>query len=124
RQEVESRMAELVVPGAPVSVLLEHGLTETMVEKLNEAGIGLVEKLGEMTPEQLEEIPGIGPKMVERIQQAVVSYYGQFESAVTEAPSAAGAEAAPEPPSEESVKQKEDQEQSVTIGTEESAGEA
>ena len=32
-----------------------------------------------MTPEQLEEIPGIGPKMVEKIQAAVNAYYGQFE---------------------------------------------
>ncbi len=32
-----------------------------------------------MTPEQLEEIPGIGPEMVERIQQAINAYYGQFE---------------------------------------------
>jgi len=90
RQEVESRM-ELVVPGAPVSVLLEHGLTETLVEKLNAAGIGMVEKLGAMTPEQLEEIPGIDSEMVESIQQAVVSYYGQFETAE----SAPGQEGAP-----------------------------
>ncbi len=79
RQEVESAMAALVVPGAPVSALLEHGLTEKVAEKLAEAGIGTVEQLGAMTPEQLEEIPGIGPKMVERIQLAVNSYYQQFE---------------------------------------------
>src|SRR5437016_2616854 len=84
RQEVETRM-ELVVPGAPVTVLLEHGLNDTLVAKLKEAGIGLVEKLGEMTPEQLEEIPGIGPELVETIQAAVVSYYGQFETAEPEA---------------------------------------
>ena len=28
RQEVESQMAALVAPGAPVSVLLDHGLAE------------------------------------------------------------------------------------------------
>ena len=72
-------MAALVVPGAPVSALIEHGLTEKIVEKLTEAGIGTVEKLGSMTPEQLEEIPGIGPKLVERIQIAVNGYYLQFE---------------------------------------------
>ncbi len=84
RQEVESQMAALVVPGAPVSVLMEHGLPEKMVEKLVEGGIVTVERLGEMTPEQLEEIPGIGPKMVEKIQEAVVAYYGQYEQAVDE----------------------------------------
>ncbi len=83
RQEVESQMAALVVPGAPVSVLIDHGLAENVVEKLMEAGITTVEKLGQMTPEDLEAIQGIGPKMVEQIQVAVNSYYGQFEEALT-----------------------------------------
>jgi N utilization substance protein A len=84
RQEVESEMAALVVPGAPVTVLMDHGLSEKLVEKLAEAGVPTVEKLGAMTPEQLEEIPGIGPKMIEKIQSAVVNYYGQFEVALDE----------------------------------------
>jgi N utilization substance protein A len=101
RQEVETQMAALVVPGAPVSVLMEHGLPEKVVEKLIEGGIATVEKLGAMTPEELEEIPGIGPKMVEKIQDAVVSYYGQFEDQMdapqpAEAGSAAPVEAAGE----------------------------
>jgi N utilization substance protein A len=82
RQEVESQMAALVVSGAPVSVLIDHGLGEKVVEKLLEAGVGTIEKLGSMTPEQLEEISGIGPKTVETIQVAVNSYYAQFEEAV------------------------------------------
>jgi N utilization substance protein A len=63
-----------------------------------------VEKLGEMTPEQLEEIPGIEPEMVENIQTAVVSYYGQYEDQ-QETPAAAenGAEAAPEAATETPV---------------------
>src|SRR5579884_3698871 len=79
RQEVESAMAALVSSGTPISVLLDHGLGEKLVEKLSEAGATTVERLSDMTPEQLEEIPGIGPKMVEKIQLAVQSYYGQFE---------------------------------------------
>src|SRR5947209_9483822 len=79
RQEVESAMAALVSPGAPVSVLIDYGLAEKLAERLVEAGIGTVEKLGSMTPEDLEAIQGIGPKMVEKIQQAVNAYYGQFE---------------------------------------------
>ena len=82
RQEVESQMAALVVSGAPVSVLIDHGLGEKVVEKLLEAGVGTIEKLGAMTPEQLEEISGIGPKTVETIQVAVNSYYAQFEEPV------------------------------------------
>lgn len=99
RQEVESQMAALVVSGAPVSVLTDHGLGEKVVEKLIEAGVGTVEKLGSMTPEQLEEIQGIGPKTVESIQIAVNSYYAQFEEAIEAAPGEfAGQPAAPAQP--------------------------
>src|SRR3954470_4740961 len=55
RQEVESAMAALVAPGAPVSVLLEYGLPELVVERLLDTGVGTIEKLGGMTPEQLQE---------------------------------------------------------------------
>jgi len=79
RQEVESQMAALVAPGAPVSVLIDYGLPESIVEKLLGAGIGTIEKLGGMTPEQLEEIPEVGPNSVEHIQVAVNAYYSQFE---------------------------------------------
>jgi N utilization substance protein A len=81
RQEVESAMAALVVPGAPVSVLIDFGLGEELAGKLVESGVSTVEKLGSMTPEQLEQIPGIGPNLVEKIQWAVNNYYGQFETA-------------------------------------------
>jgi len=81
RQEVESAMAALVVPGAPVSVLIDFGLGEATAEKLLEAGISTVEKLGSMTPEELQEIPGVEDELVEKIQLAVNNYYGQFETA-------------------------------------------
>jgi len=93
RQEVESQMDAMVVPGAPVSVLIDHGIPDTLVEKLMEAGVATVEKLGGMTPEELEVIPGISVEMVEKIQEAVVSYYGQFESG-SEAEAPAGEPAA------------------------------
>jgi N utilization substance protein A len=89
RQEVESQMAALVVPGAPVTVLMDHGLAEAVAEKLMAAGVATVEKLGAMTPEQLEEIPGVDDEMVNNIQTAVVGYYGQFEE--QESPSEAAA---------------------------------
>jgi len=38
-----------------------------------------VERLGNMTPEELEAIPGIGPDLVEHIRDVVVSYYGQYD---------------------------------------------
>src|SRR5580698_4009974 len=80
RQEVESQMAALVPAGAPVSVLIDLGLAEKIVEKLIESSVGTVEKLGSMTPEELEVIPGIGPTTVEKILVAVNAYYAQFES--------------------------------------------
>ncbi len=79
RQEVESAMEAMVGAGTPVSVLLDHGLGEKLVDKLLEAGSSTVERLADMTPEQLQEISGIGPKLVERIQLAVNSFYSQFE---------------------------------------------
>jgi len=82
RQEVETAMAALVVAGAPVSVLLDHGLTQKLVDTLIEAGVSTVEKLGAMTPEQLEAIQNVGPKTVERIQVAVNNYFGQYEEAL------------------------------------------
>jgi N utilization substance protein A len=90
RQEVESQMEALVVSGAPVSVLADSGLTDKVIEKLIEAGIATVEQLGAMTPEQLEEIPGVGPKTVESIQLAVNGYYAQFEDQAGGAGEAAG----------------------------------
>jgi transcription termination/antitermination protein NusA len=111
RQEVESQMAAMVVPGAPVSVLVDHGLTDAIIEKLMEGGIATVEQLGYMTPEQLEELPGIEPDMVEKIQSAVVSYYGQFESSVESAP-VESVEAAPDAAGEAVT---EPQNESVTI---------
>jgi len=81
RQEVESAMAALVPTGAPVSILIDHGLADDIVEKLIEAGVGTVEKLGAMTPEELEAIPSIEPDIVEKILVSVNSYYSQFETA-------------------------------------------
>jgi transcription termination/antitermination protein NusA len=80
RQEVESAMAALVSPGAPVSVLMDYGLAENIVGQLIAGGVSTIEKLGGMTPEELEELQGIGAQTVERIRDAVNGYYGQFET--------------------------------------------
>jgi transcription termination/antitermination protein NusA len=107
RQEVESQMNLLVPGGIPISEV--EGIGEKTVEKLIERGISTVEKLGEMTPEQLEEIPGIGPKMVEKIRLAVNNYYAQFEevaaapSDAAAVPAAAPAEVAEDSATDESV---------------------
>ena len=114
RQEVESQMDAMVVPGAPVSVLIDHGIPEMLAEKLMQAGVATVEKLGGMTPEELEEIPGIGVEMVEKIQEAVVSYYGQFESG-GDGEAAAAEAASSDSAAAEGKDLEAPQEQSVTI---------
>ena len=82
RQEVESAMSAMIVPGAPVSALTEHGLTQQILDTLMAADVGTVEKLGYMTPEDLEALPGMEPQMVAVIQEAVNGYYSQFEEVV------------------------------------------
>jgi N utilization substance protein A len=93
RQEVESAMAALVNPPEPVSALIAYGMAEELAGTLAEAGVGTIDKLGGMTPEQLQEIPGIDPEMVENIRDSVTAYYSQFEEA---APAAAQEDAAVE----------------------------
>lgn len=83
RQEVESQMAALQVAGAPVSVLIDHGMSEVLVDTLLAAGINTVERLGGTTPEELEALPGVSGESVDQIVAAINSYYGQFEVAMS-----------------------------------------
>jgi transcription termination/antitermination protein NusA len=82
RQEVEQQMSALVTQTATP---LENvpGLGEGLVEKLKAAGVGTVESLADMTPEQLEAIEGIGPKTVEKISIAVNNYFASLEGGET-----------------------------------------
>jgi transcription termination/antitermination protein NusA len=85
RRELDLRMGDMVISGAPVSVLIDHGLDEAIVEKLVAADIGTVERLGSMTPEELEAIPEIDEATVSQIQSTVVSFYGQYDNPEDEA---------------------------------------
>jgi N utilization substance protein A len=88
RQEVEQQMQALAGgPTTPIEQVNELG--ETIIQKLVAAGITTVESLADMTPEQLEEIPGIGEKTLEKISVAVRHYFGHFEEG--EGPSAEAA---------------------------------
>ena len=91
RREIEAQMAALTAPGTPLAEL--KGVGPKTIEKLEAAGITSVEKLADMTPEQLVEIPGIGEKMVEKIHQSVAAYFEALETAGSG--EAAAAESAP-----------------------------
>src|SRR5258708_6073342 len=71
-------MAALVGTSTPLEKVPDMG--ESIIEKLVSAGITTVESLADMTPEQLEAIPGIGPKTVEKISIAVNNYFSSLES--------------------------------------------
>jgi len=87
RQEVEQQMSAVMTQTATPLESVPH-LDTSIVEKLVAAGITTVEAVADMTPEQLEEVPGIGPKTVEKISIAVNNYFSNLE-----APESAGGEA-------------------------------
>ena len=93
RQEVEQQMGSFGGgPSTPIEQVSELG--DGIIQKLVAAGITTVEALADMTPEQLEEIPGIGEKTLEKISVAVRHYFGHFEEGeeghVPEAAASAG----------------------------------
>jgi transcription termination/antitermination protein NusA len=94
RQEVEQQMQALSGgPSTPIEQVVELG--EPIIQKLVAAGITTVESLADMTPEQLEEIPGIGEKTLEKISVAVRHYFGEYQEG-EERPAAQAGEAASE----------------------------
>jgi N utilization substance protein A len=102
RQEIEEQMSALTAPVTPLSDL--KGVGPKTLEKLEAHGITSIERLADMSAEQLLEIPGIGEKMVEKIRQSVVSHFEGLEAA---APAAESAEATAETAAEEAAPQPE-----------------
>src|SRR6202012_4965595 len=86
-------------PSTAIEQVTELGAS--VIEKLVAAGITTVESLADMTPEELEAVPGIGEKTVEKISVAVRHYFGMDEEgeerpAAVAAPTPAAAESASE----------------------------
>jgi N utilization substance protein A len=88
RQEIEAQMTALTAPGSPLSEL--KGVGPKTIERIEIHGVTTIEKLADMTPEQLTEIPGIGEKMVEKIQLAVAAYFQSLENPAPDGESTEG----------------------------------
>ncbi len=101
RREIEAQMAALTAPGTSLAEL--KGVGPKTIEKLESAGITSIEKLADMTPEQLVEIPGIGEKMVEKIHQSVAAHFQALET--QPAPEAEAAAVAAEASAAEAVEE-------------------
>ncbi len=82
RRDVEEAMAAISGSGTPVSILKNYGLSEGLIERLVEAGAATLEAVADMTPEQLIEIPSVGPELVERIRAAVEQCYARLARTV------------------------------------------
>ena len=78
RQEVEQQM-QAMAAARQLRSSRSPNWAKPIIQKLVAAGITTVEALADMTPEQLEEIPGIGEKTLEKISVAVRHYFGQYE---------------------------------------------
>src|ERR1039457_5025098 len=88
RQEIEAQMTALTAPGTPLSEL--KGVGPKTIERIETHGVTTIEKLADMTPEQLMEIPGIGDKMVEKIQLSVAAYFQSLDNPQPETESLEG----------------------------------
>jgi transcription termination/antitermination protein NusA len=97
RQELEAQMTALTAPGTSLTEL--EGVGPKTIEKIEAAGITSIEKLADMTPEELVAIPGIGEKMVEKIHQSVTAFFEALDARLA----AEAAEAAANPPAEAEV---------------------
>ncbi len=95
RQEVEATMDSMAA--TPLSLLLTFGLSEPVLDALLAGGVATVERVGAMTPEELESIEGVSAEMINEVVVAVNAYYGQPYAAPAQAESpATEAESAPE----------------------------
>ena len=81
RQEVEEQMQSLVGNSATSAGKHCADLGDPVLEKLSLPALPPSRSLADMTPEELEEVPGIGPETVEKISIAVNNYFASLDAA-------------------------------------------
>ena len=77
RAEIEDQMERLQA-ATPLEKL--EDLTPGLIKKLESAEITTVEQLADLAPEDLEAVPGIGGKTIDRIRDALSEYYANLSS--------------------------------------------
>ncbi len=75
RAEIEDQIARMQA-ATPLSSIEE--LTPALIQKLEAADISTVERLAELAPEDLEAIPGIGGKTIDKIRDGLSEYYARM----------------------------------------------
>ncbi len=72
RAEVEDQIGRMQAATPLASI---EGLTPGIISKLDSADITTVEQLADLAPEDLEAVPGIGGKTIDRIRDELSEYY-------------------------------------------------
>jgi N utilization substance protein A len=80
RREVEAEMARMERAVDEIRSLEAHGVAETIVQKLVEAGIHGLAHLAEMSDEDLGGLEGVGPKTVEKIREAATLAQAEWDA--------------------------------------------
>ena len=83
RQEVEQQMSALVGGTSTPLDSIKEELGDSIFDKLTAGGVTTIEAIADMTPEELEQIEGIGPKSIEKIAEAVNNYFSRLEGGAT-----------------------------------------
>jgi N utilization substance protein A len=82
KQEVLSVMESLTSSSTSLTEL--EGISERLIEKLRESGIGNVERILELGEDKLKEIPGVGEKTAAKIMEAARDLFEEVEIEVPE----------------------------------------
>src|SRR6478752_7732702 len=79
RQEVEAEMARMQRIVEELRSLEAHGVSDTVVQSLIDAGVAGLAHILEMTDEDLQQVDGVGPKTAEKIREAAAAAKAEWD---------------------------------------------